>query len=70
MAEQRPSNGIHFLEQLILFKKMAKMSSSSNLRHLSQIRSTQSFKIEIETRKKQLSFPFLIIEDCRFFQIV
>ena len=68
MVEQRQSNGILFLEQLILFKKMENMSSSSNLSHLAQKRSTQSFKKEIETRKKKLSFPFLKIKNVDSFK--
>ena len=46
--------------------KMAIKTFSSNISHLAHKQSTQSFKKEIEIRKKKLSFPFLKIKNCRF----
>ena len=59
-----------FQNNLYFLRKQQKKSSSPNLSHLAQKRSTQSFKKKkkIETRKKELSFPFLKIRKCRFLQ--
>ena len=58
---------VHRMVYFLLFKKMAKKSFSSNLSHLAQKQSTQSFKKEIKTRKKELYF-FENYKKCRFLQ--
>ena len=50
--------------RLKFLKKIANKPFSSNLSNIAQKRSTQSFKKEIETRKKGLSFYFLKIKKC------
>ena len=45
---------LHSFSKLKFFKKMAKKTISLNLSHLVQNRPIQSFKKEIETRKKKL----------------
>ena len=59
---------VYFFWNNFLLQKLQKKPFSSNLSHLAQNRSTQSFKKEIKTRKKGINSFFLKLKNVDSFK--